>query len=143
MGESGKKIGRILLSARLADTDLWKRAELEQKKTGRRVTEVLVALGIDGEMIRQALALRLKIPEVGLKDHRIEPEVLGLIPESWIQKHGIVPLERVENTLTLGTVDPFNIEIVKDIRFKTGLNVRVTVISEPDLAGTIEGSFGT
>ncbi len=52
MEESGKKIGRILLSARLADADLLKKAELEQRKTGRRFTEVSVALGIDGEVIR-------------------------------------------------------------------------------------------
>lgn len=143
MEESGQKVARTLLKAGLLHPDLLKKAEQQQKKSGRRMTEVLVALGIDGEMVRQALALRLKIPEVGLKDRKIEPEVLELIPESWIQKHGIVPLERVENTLTLGTVNPFNIEIVKDIRFKTGLNVRVAVISEPDLAGTIEGSFGT
>jgi len=58
-----------------------------------------------------------------------------LIPESWVVKNGIIPLERVQNILTLGMVNPFDIEVVKDIRFKTGLNVRVAVISEAELPG--------
>jgi len=141
MEDSGPKVARTLLKAGLIDPDLLKKAEQQQKKSGRRLTEVLVALGVDAEMIRQALALRLKLPEASLKDRHVEPDVAGLIPESWIQKHGIMPLERVENTLTLGTVDPFNIEIVKDIRFKTGLNVRVAVISETDLVATTESGL--
>ena len=143
MEESGQKVARALLKAGLIHPDLLKKAEQQQKKSGRRLTEVLIALGVDAEVIRQALALRLKLPEIVLKDRNVDPDLLGLIPESWIQKHGIIPLERVENTLTLGTVDPFNIEIVKDIRFKTGLNVRVAVISETELAAMAESSFGS
>ena len=115
MDDSGQKVARTLLKAGLIHPDLLKKAEQQQKKTGRRLTEILVALGVDGEIIRQALALRLKLPEIVLKDLKVDPDVVGLIPESWAQRHGSIPLERVENTLTLGAVDPFNIEIVKDI----------------------------
>ena len=142
MEDSGQKVARALVKAGLIHPDLLKRAEQQQKKSGRRLTEILVMLGADGEVIRQALALHLKLPEAVLKERKVEPDVLGLIPESWVQKHGIIPLERVENTLILGTVDPFNIEIIKDIRFKTGLNIRVAVVSESELATTVENNFG-
>ncbi|MBI2210932.1 MAG: type II/IV secretion system protein [Deltaproteobacteria bacterium] len=140
MQENGRQVGRTLLRARLIDAELLKKAEEEQRKTGRRVTEILVSLGVDSQVIRQALALRLKIPEANLNGYKPEPDLLALVPESWIQRHGIVPLERLENTLTLGTVNPFNIEINKDIRFKTGLNVRVAAVSEAELATMIESS---
>lgn len=142
MVESGKKAGQVLLSAGLVSAELLKKAEQEQKKSHRRLTEIIVSLGVDAEVIRQALALSLKLPEVTLKDREIDPDVLGLIPESWVQKHGMLPLERVENSLVLGTVDPFNIEIIKDIRFKTGLNVRVAVVSETELVAMAESNFG-
>ena len=142
MEDSGKKTGRILLVAGLVSADLLKKAEQDQKKSGRRLTEILVSLGVDAAVIRQALALHLKLSEVTLKDREVDPDVLGLIPESWVQKHGILPLERVENTLVLGTVDPFNIEIIKDIRFKTGLNVRLAVVSETELVAMAESNFG-
>ena len=143
MEESGRKVAQTLLKAGLIQPDFLKKAEMQQKKAGRRLTEILVSLGVDAEVIRQALALRLKLPEAVLKDCKLEPDVVELIPESWVQKHGIIPLERVENTLTLGMVDPFDIEIVKDIRFKTGLYVRVAVVSETELAAMAEISFGS
>src|SRR3989338_1518757 len=99
MEESGQKVARALLKASLIHPDLLKKAEQQQKKSGRRLTEVLIALGVDAEVIRQALALRLKLPEAVLKDRKLEPDVVELIPESWVQKHGIIPLERIENTL--------------------------------------------
>lgn len=143
MEESGKKVGRILLDIGLVNVDLLKKAEQEEKRTARRLTEILIALGANSELIRQTFAARLKLPEAVLQGRKIEPDVIALIPESWVQKHGILPLERVENTLTLGVVNPFNIEIVKDIRFKTGLNVRVAVISEAELPGMIQVCYGT
>lgn len=142
MQESGKKVGRILLDIGLVDVDLLKKAEQEQKTTGRALTEILIALGVDSEMIRQALAMRLKLPEAILYGRKIDPEVMEVIPKSWIQEHGIIPLERVENTLTLGMANPFDIEVIKDIRFKTGLNVRVAVISEAELPGMMESAYG-
>lgn len=142
MTESERKIGRILLGLHLVDPELLKKAEQQSKKTGRRFTEVLIALGIEAEIIRQAIAMRLKLPEAVLHGRKIDPDIIDLIPKSWVQEHGILPLERVENTLTLGMVNPFNIDILKDIRFKTGLNTRTAVISEAELPGMIESGYG-
>ena len=141
MIESEKKVGRILLGFQLFDGELLKKAELQRKKTGNRLTEVLISLGIDAEAIRQALAMRLKLPEFTLQGRRVEPEVIKLIPQAWVKEHGIFPLERVDNTVTLGMVNPFNIDVIKDIRFKTGLNVRVAVISEAELPSMVESSY--
>ncbi len=148
MGYCVKKSGSVLVNAALVTEELLVKAQEQQVKTGRRLTEILIALGVSAEAIRHALATRLKIPEIGLKvdvsqDHNVEKELVELIPESWVMKHGIVPLERVQNILTLGMVNPFDIEVVKDIRFKTGLNVRVAVISEAELPGVIENCYGT
>ena len=143
MEESVKKSGRVLVNAALVTEELLVKAQEQQVKTGRRLTEILIALGVSAEAIRHALATRLKFPEIGLQNHDVERELVELIPESWVLKHGIVPLERVQNILTLGMVNPFDIEVVKDIRFKTGLIVRVAVISEAELPGVIESCYGT
>ncbi len=111
MEESVKKSGRILISAALVTEELLVKAQDQQQKTGRRLTEVLTALGVNSESIRQALATCLKIPEISLQDYQAESDLLDLIPESWVVKHGIIPLERVENIFTLGMVNPFDIEV--------------------------------
>lgn len=142
MEERHIKAALVLLDVGLITKELLEKAEQQQKKSGRRLLEIFISLGVDGEMIRQALATRLKLPEVCLQGRKVDPEVLGLIPESWVRRHGILPLERVENTLTLGMTNPFNVEVVKDIRFKTGLNVRAGVISEAELPAMIESCYG-
>lgn len=142
MVESEKKIGRILLGVQLFDAELLKKAEVQRNKSGERFTEVLVSLGVDAEAIRQTLAMRLKLPEFSLQGRKVEPEVCKLIPQAWVQEHGIFPLERVDNTLTLGMVNPFNVDVIKDIRFKTGLNVQVAVVSEAELPAMIDKYYG-
>ena len=142
MEQSEKKIGRILLELGLIDAGLLDKVEQEQARTEQRITESLIASGVNAEVIRQALAVRVKLPETSLRDRKVEADVLSLIPESWVHKHGIIPLEMVANTLTLGMVNPLNIEIVKDIRFKTGLHVRLVVISEAEFPGMIQTCYG-
>ncbi len=142
MEENVKKSGRVLVNAALVTEELLVKAQDQQQKTGRRLTEVLITLGVNAEAIRQALATRLKVPEISLQDYQPDSDLLDLIPESWVVKHGIIPLERVQNILTLGMVNPFDIEVVKDIRFKTGLNVRVAVVSETELSRVIDACFG-
>ena len=143
MEEFAKKTGRLLASTGLVTEELLAKAEKQQETSGRRLTEVLISLGVDAEAIRQALAARLKIPEISLQSRHIDSELLPLIPESWVQKYGIIPIERVGNFLTLGMVNPFDIEVVKDIKFKTGLNARVAVISEAELPAVIESFYGS
>ncbi len=142
MEERHKQASLVLLNGGLVTEELLKTTEQQQKRTGRRLTEVLMASGVDAAIIRRALAVHLKLPEVILHGRKVDSEVVGLIPESWVRKHGIIPLERVENTLTLGMTDPFHVEIIKDIRFTTGLNVKAGVISEAELPGMVEVCFG-
>lgn len=142
MEDTEIKTGRLLMASGLITQELLDKAEHQRKKAGRRLTEVLIALGVDAEAIRQALAARLKIPEMTLQGRTMDSDLLQLIPDGWMQKYGIVPIERLENFLTIGMVNPFDVEVVKDIKFKTGLHVRVAVISEAELPGVIESCYG-
>ncbi len=62
MDESVKKSGHVLVNAALVTEELLFKAQEQQDKTGRSLTEILIALGVSAEAIRHALATRLKIP---------------------------------------------------------------------------------
>ncbi len=66
MEESGKKTGRVLVNAALVTEELLVKAQDQQVKSGQRLTEILVFLGVNADAIRKALATRLKIPERGI-----------------------------------------------------------------------------
>ena len=84
MEESIKKSGRVLVNAALVTEELLVKAQDQQENSGRRLTEILIALGVNAEAIRQALATRLKVPEISLQDYQPESDLLDLIPESWV-----------------------------------------------------------
>lgn len=142
MKGSDKKTSRILLEAGLITEELLEKAEKEQNETEYRLTQILIGLGVSGEAIRQVLASSLKVPEINLQGREVDPDLLELIPGSWVRKHGIIPLERVESILTLGMVNPFEIDVIKDITFKTALNVRVAIISEAEFPAAIDNYSG-
>ncbi len=56
MEESGKKTGRVLVNAALVTEELLVKTQEQQDKTGQRLTEILVLLGVNAEAIRKALA---------------------------------------------------------------------------------------
>ncbi len=60
MEESGKKTGRVLVNAALVTEELLVKAQDQQVKSGQRLTEILVFLGVNADAIRKALATRLK-----------------------------------------------------------------------------------
>ncbi len=113
MEESVKKAGRVLVNAALVTEELLAKALEQQGKTGRRLTEILIALGVNAEAIRQALATRLKIPEIGLQNRDVERELVELIPENWVLKHSIV-----QSDVFAGTYRPNSPQDAIKRRFK-------------------------
>ena len=90
MEESGKKIARVLLNAALVTEEVLVKAQDQQKKTRHRLTEVLIALGVNAEAIRQALATHLKVPEISLQDHNMDSET-NLGDFKMIRKGAVTP----------------------------------------------------
>ncbi len=112
MDESIKKSGRVLVNAVLVTEELLVKAQAQQVKSDRRLTEILVLLGVNAEAIRQALATRLKIPEIGLHNHNGEKELVELIPENWVLKHSIV-----QSDVFAGTYRPISLQDAIKRRF--------------------------
>jgi type IV pilus assembly protein PilB len=55
-----------------------------------------------------------------------------------MQKNQVVPVRRSGSTLYLAIVDPFNVSVLDDIKFRTGYHVEALVASETDIKTTIE-----
>jgi Type II secretion system (T2SS), protein E, N-terminal domain len=77
------RIGELLVAQGTISEDQLRAGLLEQKRTGRRLGEVLVELGVLGERdFLKTLAGQLEIPLVDLRTVTPEPEALARIPES-------------------------------------------------------------
>ena len=66
---------------------------------------------------------------VELEDYQIDPAVLKLIPESLARKHGVLPLYRFENALTVAMADPWTALAIDALRAATTLPIIHPVVS--------------
>jgi signal transduction histidine kinase/HPt (histidine-containing phosphotransfer) domain-containing protein len=133
------RLGDILLQRNVITQDQLKQALAQQQIDGGRIGRILSKLGFVGEEdVAQALGQKYGIPYVDLNLQAIEPTVTRLIPPHIAQKHHVIPIAKVDSTLTVAMADPTNIVVVDDIKFTTGLSIKLMIASESAIRRVID-----
>jgi type IV pilus assembly protein PilB len=91
----------------------------------------------------KALSRQLGYPYIDLNQFEVYPEVINLIPVEIAKKHMIMPIHRIRSFLTLAMVDPTDLDIIEDIRFRTGLSIQPVIASESGIMNAISKYYGT
>ena len=134
-----KRLGEILIEKGLISPKDLEKAFQMQKKTGQRLGKILVEQGFLGEEdLLKALSLKLNIPTAKIDSYAIDPSVVEIISREIAEKHKIIPLFKVNNTLTVAMADPLNVYVVDYLRHKTGLNIQTVLGSESDIQKAID-----
>jgi len=137
-------LGELLLREKILSVDQLRSALEFQKKNSLPVGTSLVQLGyLTEEDIAQALSRQLGYPYIDLDQFEVYPEVISLIPADVAKKHMVMPIHRIRSFLTLAMVDPTDLEIIEDIRFRTGLSIQPVIASETGVVNAINKYFGT
>ncbi|MBN2231834.1 MAG: type IV-A pilus assembly ATPase PilB [Deltaproteobacteria bacterium] len=139
MNLKSKRLGEMLVNARLITEAQLEHALREQKMSGARLGSTLVRLGyiVEDDLIN-FLCVQYGVPSVNLRNFKIDDQVVNIIPTDLINKFLVVPINRVGSTLIVATCDPSNISAIDDIKFITGYNVEIVVASESVIKETIE-----
>ncbi|MEF3254913.1 MAG: type IV-A pilus assembly ATPase PilB [Deferribacterales bacterium] len=138
------KIGAILLSENLITEEQLQKALELQKKEGGRLGSILVKLGfIDEHKIAEFLSQQYGVTYIDLKNTKIDPKVLSIIPKDTCRKYMVVPFDRVGNTLHVAIADPSNAYALEDLRFITGFNIKTYVAVESAIQAALEVDSAT
>ena len=78
---------------------------------------------------------------IELPSMQIEDAVLQLIPHTLASKHSLIPIVRKDSTLTVAMVDPSNLVAMNDIKFLTGLDIKVVLTTESELKASHEKHY--
>jgi type IV pilus assembly protein PilB len=104
-------VERNLLSVRDLDAAL----EL-QRKTGRRLGETLVALGlVSSADVTRVLAERLQLEFVDLADIAIDAVVAQSIPEALARRYCVLPISRHDHAVTVAMDAPNDVFAIDDL----------------------------
>ena len=137
--ESNNRIGELLINAKLISNDQLAHALSEQKTNPGRLGSTLVRLGyLSSDDLVNFLSVQYGVPAVNLHDFSISDEVLELVPSELVNKHNIMPINRIGSTLIIAASDPTDLSAIDDIKFITGYNVEITVASEISIKEAID-----
>jgi type II secretory ATPase GspE/PulE/Tfp pilus assembly ATPase PilB-like protein len=128
------KIGQLLRNrSYLSESSLESALQIQQQRSnGDRVGDILLEMGhVTKSQIDEVLALQAGIAPADLADISISQEVLGLIPPELVNKYGILPISRLNGSLTIAMTDPFHTQAIEDIRLVTGHSLK-RLYADPD-----------
>jgi type IV pilus assembly protein PilB len=133
-----KKLGEILLDAKLITKDQLLKGMEEQKKSNKRLGEILTELGyVTEENLARSLSAQLEIPYVDLKTVVVEPEAINLLTEKLARKNLALPLNVDKRFITVAMADPLDFEAINDIRFASNREVRPTIAPSKEIKAAI------
>lgn len=145
-GRTRKRLGDMLVEANVITNDQLMDALAKQKESGKRLGEILIDLKLTDEMeIAEAMAQQMKIPVAKIREAKLAPEVIALLPENIVRKHHVVPFELDENNpnvLRVAMSDPLDIIAADDLSIITNMQIEVMVATTSDVTYAIEKYYG-
>ena len=133
------RLGELLVRANLITPQDLERALNEQKTQGGRLGSNLVRMGLISEsQLVTFLSKQYGVPSINLSDIEPDPTLRKILPLDMAERYQAVPVRREGNTLLVALCDPSNHFAIGDIRFHTGLNVRVAVAAETAIKSAID-----
>ncbi len=140
----GSNLGELLLKEKLLNSEQLKSAEEYKKQNDVAMGSAIISLGlVSEEEMAQALSRQLGYPYINLDQFEVYPDVINLIPIEIAQKYLIMPIHRIRSFLTLAMVDPTDLDVIEDIRFRTGLSIQPVIASESGIMNSIEKYYGS
>jgi type IV pilus assembly protein PilB len=140
----GSNLGELLLREKVITPDQLKSALEVQKEKNVPLQTAVVSMGlVTEEDMAQALSRQLGYPYIDLDQFEVYPDVVNLIPVEIVKKYMIMPIHRIRSFLTLAMVDPTDLEVIEDIRFRTGLSIQPVIASESGILNAINKYYGS
>jgi type IV pilus assembly protein PilB len=141
--QNKQKLGDLLVQTGVITSEQLNEALEEQKRSGQRLGNILVKKGYFSEhQLIEVLEFQLGIPHVVLAKRQIEPEVLALVQENLVKKYKVFPVERTQNRLILGMIDPTDIFALDDLRLTLNMEIQPVIITEEDLNQAFNKYYG-
>ncbi len=140
---SNKRIGDILVDVGHISEEQLEEGLQRQEKTGERLGKAIVNLGYITEFdLLNVLSDQMAIPYLTLQNYSQDVDVVRQVPEPLARKHTIIPLFKIDDTLTIGISDPTDVVALDEIRRETGFEVEPVLCSEREIKNALNEIYG-
>jgi len=140
----GEEAGREFVEAGLITEEQLAEAVKAQQDIGGALPRILTKLRfVKEEDLLAHVAKREGLEVVKPEDVTVDEEIMAKLPRDLVEKHELVPLSHTATDLKLALPNPSDFKPIEDVRFLTGLEVQVFLVSSKDALKAIGGHFAT
>ena len=121
------KLGALLLERGLiSQEDLDAALAKQQRYRSRLLGEILLDMGIiNEEMLALALSLQCGMPYVDPRKFIVDEIVVNTFSAKFLKRLKVFPVKLSQNELTVIVADPNSLDVERDLRFHTGLRIKI------------------
>jgi len=139
-----KKLGELLVEHGFLQEKQLEEGLVLQKEKGGLLGKILVELGhVTEDQVVQVVTMQYGFPYLPLKSYLIDPKVIELVPTQVARQYSLIPLDRIEDTLTVAMADPMNTHAIEDLELLSGCSIQVFVSTLSDVAEAIQKYYGS
>ena len=144
MADSTKRIGDLLLEAKLVTRMQIGLALQEQRETNIRLGSALVQLGYLSEPKLAAYLSRMTgLPCVNVDACPVDDEALAAVPLALAERFGILPVQLLDGVLYVATAEPLAEESVAELEARTGYRVSELISPQFRLLNAIRRRYAS
>ena len=135
-----KQLKEFLLDSALITESDFESAVEEAAKSKNKLTagHVLINNGkISESDLHKAEAYMLGISFVSLKDNKIDPDILALIPEPVARKNNVIAFRRSGDSLEIAMIDIKDLSSIEFIKKKVGLRILPRLTDSDSIKGAL------
>ncbi len=115
----------------------------EHKATGKAAADLLIEMGlVERATLLRTIATHLGCEYLEGQAGDIPNEVVGAVQGSLARMYGVVPLRVDSQSIDLLAIDPFNSQVIDDLTFALGKDVRLVVADPGRIDGLLKLHYG-
>ena len=138
-----RRIGEILIANGLITRKILDEALEYQRRNKGNVTQYLIANGyLKEEDLAKCISIQFGYPYLPLRAYDVPPTITEMVPVSIVKKHWLIPVDKIQNIITLVMADPFDEEALNEVEKATGCKVQPFVGILSDILKAIEKYYG-
>lgn len=138
------RLGELLISEGLiSEAQLDEALGLQTDNRKRRLGDILIDIGATTQVaVHSALAQKLSLPFVKLKDFNVNVEVLNYLPVDIAKKEKVMPLMMCGKRLVVAVPDPTQSDVRQVLSFVTNRPIEIVVSTPEDIEWAIDQYYG-
>ncbi len=135
-------IAEMLLGKNLITREQLDKAMEEQKKSDKKIGQILIDLGyIDETKLLHLVAEQLHIPYIDVKNYPLDPAIVKVLPEFYARHYRAIVLKHDENSYLVGMADPQDLFAHDEIQRQLNSNFSLALIREEDLVDVLDAIY--